>query len=163
MEVAVHNPKLRSLDTTDKRVIRHVMMDTEGGPMRAALVPLGRYGEKGIAVVDEDDLAMLDSLGLSMRWNRNPGTGVVIAPARRSSGSNVQVARVIVDAGPGENIRYRNGDPTDLRRENIEINRFGYAVRRDRDFLTPKESRRQWGPAVSHEWDYDPEPQEGAQ
>ena len=140
--------------TTENRVIRHTI--DEGGH-QVALVPLGREGEKGVAIVDEDDLTMLDSLGLSMKWNRNHGTGVVIAPARRSSGSNVQVARVIVDAGPGENVHYRNGDPTDLRRENIEINRFGYAVRRDRDFLTPKERRRSWGPPVEHQWEYDPE------
>lgn len=135
------------------RIIRHTI-DEGGQPV--ALVPLGREGEKGLALVDEDDLEMLTAIGLSLKWNRNLPTGVVIAPARRSSGCNVQVSRVILDCGPGENVRYRNGDPTDLRRENLEINRAGYAVRRDRDFLTPKDNRRTWGPAVEHEWTYDP-------
>jgi hypothetical protein len=133
-----------------ERTIRHTI---DGGGLRVALVPLGRTGEKGTAVILDDDLALLESLGLSMRWNRNRGTGVVVAPASGSSGGSVQVARVLLDLGPGENVRYRNGDPTDLRRGNLEVNPDGYAVRRDRDFLTPKESRKCWGPAIQHEYE----------
>jgi hypothetical protein len=131
------------------RVILHTV--DEGG-LRVALVPLGRKGEKGSAIILEDDLAYLESLGLSMRWNRNSGSGVVVAPAGGSTGGSVQVSRVLLDLGPGQNVRYRNGDPTDLRRENLDINPEGYAVRRDRDLLTPKEKRKAWGPPVEHEY-----------
>jgi len=132
-----------------ERVIVHTI---DGDGHRVALVPLGRAGEKGTAVVLEDDLALLESLGLSMRWNRNRGTGVVVAPAGGSSGGCVQVSRVLLDLGPGENARYVNGDPTDLRRQNLDINPEGYAIRRDRDYLTPKEKRKAWGPAIRHEY-----------
>lgn len=128
------------------RAIRHV----EGDARRVALVPLGPHGRKGVAIVDGEDLSLLDSLGLSMRWNRHAGTGIVIAPAGNSSGNSVQVSRVILDCGTGENVRYRNGDPTDLRRQNLEINPEGYAIRRDRDFLTPKATKRSWGPEIEH-------------
>src|SRR5690606_15531058 len=72
------------------------------------------------------------------------------APTSASSGGSVQVARVLLDLGPGQNIHYRNGDPTDLRRDNLEINPEGNAIRRDRDYLTPPEKRKAWGPPVEH-------------
>lgn len=115
-----------------------------------AYVSLGTRGEKGVAVIAEADLAMLESLGLSLRWNRHPRTGAVFAPAGKASGSNVLVARVLLDAGKGENVRFKNGDPTDLRRDNLILDKTGYATRRDRDYLTPAQDRRAWGPSVEH-------------
>lgn len=44
------------------RTIDHVI--TNGRDL--ALVPLGRFGSKGHAVIDTDDLAMLEDLGLSL-------------------------------------------------------------------------------------------------
>jgi len=129
------------------RCIRHAK---EEDGRRIAMVPLGPRGDKGLAVIEDADLEMLFDLGLSMRWNRHSKTGAVFAPAPRASGSNVQVARVLMDCGPGENVSYRNGDPTDLRRENLVVNPEGYATRRDRDFLTPRSERKQWGPEVEH-------------
>lgn len=131
------------------RAIKHTL---DGGGRKVALVPLGRKGEKGNAIICDEDLTLLEDLGLSLRWNRNTLTGIVVAAAGHSSGGNVQVSRVLMNCGPGENIRYVSGDPTDLRRDNLEINPDGYAVRRDRDYLTPKESRRAWGPAIEHEY-----------
>ncbi|TYR33703.1 hypothetical protein FY036_06505 [Mesorhizobium microcysteis] len=129
------------------RAITHIV-DEDSNPV--ALVPLGRKGEKGTAIILDEDLALLESLGLSMRWNRHTRTGIVVAPTSASSGGSVQVARVLLDLGPGQNIRYRNGDPTDLRRDNLEIKPEGNAIRRDRDYLTPKEKRKAWGPPVEH-------------
>lgn len=127
------------------RTIIHV--DHDGREL--ALVPLGRWGTKGHAVIYADDLAMLEGLGLSLVWNRNSLSGTVFAPAPRASGGNVQVARVLLDLGEGHIVRYLNGDPTDLRRENLCVS-DGNAIRRDRDFLTPKDRRRAWGPPVEH-------------
>lgn len=115
-----------------------------------AYVPLGTRGQRGVAVISDDDLAMLEKLGLSLRWNRHPRTGAVHAPAGKASGSNVLVARVLMDAGKGQVVRFRNGDPTDLRRDNLILDNDGYATRRDRDYLTPAQDRRQWGPPVEH-------------
>lgn len=114
-----------------------------------ALVPLGRFGNRGYAVIEADDLSTLEALGLSMAWNRNQQTGTVFTPAVKASGGNVQVARVLLDLGPGQIVRYANGDPTDLRRQNLSVV-DGNAIRRDRDFLTPKLERRKWGPSVEH-------------
>jgi len=129
------------------RTITHV---THGG-RELALVPLGRWASKGHAVIYTDDLTMLENLGLSLVWNRNSLSGTVFAPAAKASGGNVQVARVLLDLGEGQIVRYLNGDPTDLRRENLSVV-DGNAVRRDRDFLTPKDRRRPWGPPVEHEF-----------
>lgn len=127
------------------RTIDHVTHDGQD----LALVPLGRFASKGHAVISADDLAMLEDLGLSLVWNRNALNGCVFAPAARASGGNVQVARVLLDLGEGQMVRYLNGDPTDLRWDNLAIVE-GNAVRRDRDFLTPRDQRRAWGPPVTH-------------
>lgn len=107
-----------------------------------AYVGLGRKGEKGHAILYEEDLDLLLSLGLSLRWNRLSKGGTITCPASQTS---VQVARVLLDAGPGQNIHYRNGDPTDLRRRNLAINEAGFATRRDRDLLTPLNRKKNWG------------------
>lgn len=114
-----------------------------------ALVPLGRFGSKGYAVIEADDLNMVEALGLSLAWNRNQLTGTVFAPAVKASGGNVQVARVLLDLGEGQIVKYLSGDPTDLRRQNLSVV-DGNAIRKDRDFLTPKAERRPWGPAIEH-------------
>lgn len=127
------------------RTIDHV--DQNG--QKLALVPLGRFGSKGYAVIESADLIMLEALGLSLAWNRNQLTGTVFAPAVKASGGNVQVARVLLDLGPGQIVRYENGDPTDLRRQNLSVV-DGNAIRRDRVYLTPRSQRRRWGPAIEH-------------
>jgi hypothetical protein len=129
------------------RTINHVMHNG----LELALVPLGRFAAKGHALIYADDLVMLDALGLSLVWNRNRLNGTVFAPASRASGGNVQVARVLLDLGEGRIVRYRNGNPTDLRRENLQVC-DGNAVRRDREFLTPKQDRRPWGPPIEHSY-----------
>lgn len=128
-------------------------MDMQEGGRKVAFVPLGRSGAKGSAVIYEADLLLLQELGLSLSWNRNPTSGVVVAPAKLASGDRIQVARVLLDLGAGQNVRYLNGDPTDLRRSNLEVNQEGWAIRRDRDFITPKGKGKQWG-IVQHEYRY---------
>ncbi|MHA6690555.1 hypothetical protein [Devosia sp. A449] len=129
------------------RTIQHA-----GDGNEISFVPIGQFASKGVAVIDTEDLLMLEELGLSLAWNRNSRTGYVFAPAARAVGRSVQVARVLLDCGPGENVRYLNGDPTDLRRSNLSVNPEGNATRRDRDFLTPKAERRAWGPKAQHEY-----------
>lgn len=131
------------------RTVTH-SMDEAG--RKVCLVFLGRGGSKGVAIIEEQDLAFLQELGLSLSWNRMRGTGVVTAPTRKAPNSYVQVSRVLLDVGPGENIRYLDGDPTNLLRSNLEVNPQGWAIRRDRDFLSP--NTKKYGP-VEHKWTYD--------
>lgn len=44
-----------------------VHMETQSG-RKVAFVPLGRSGAKGSAVIYEDDLLLLQELGLSLSW-----------------------------------------------------------------------------------------------
>jgi hypothetical protein len=112
------------------------------------LVPLSG-GRGGWAVVNEDDLALLESVGLSLRWTRDISSGAVSAPASASPNRHVSVSRVLLDAGEGEAVRFLNGDPTDLRRENLLLV-DGSGTRRDRDYLSKRP--RKWGSDVQHEW-----------
>lgn len=48
--------------------------------------------------------------------------------------NNVGVARLIAGVGPGRIVRYRDGDPANLRDDNLEVAR-GRATRRDRAVL----------------------------
>lgn len=136
---------------TSKRTILHIK--DGGGSAALALVPLGRGGSKGLATIAEEDLALLQELGLSLSWNRMAGTGAVTSPARKASNSYVQVARVLLDLGPGENVVYLDRDPTNLLRSNLDVNTNGHAIRRDRDFLSP--NSKKWG-AIEHLWKYQP-------
>lgn len=138
-----------SVVMSDRRIIRHTI-DEVG--RKLSLVALGRGGSKGIATIAEEDLALLQELGLSLSWNRMHSTGVVIAPAKKASNSFVQVARVLLDLGPGENVVYLDRDPTNLLRSNLDVNTNGWAIRRDRDFLSPDTTK--WG-KVEHVWTYD--------
>src|SRR5262245_17250136 len=86
-----------------------VTFDPDG--KEVVIVPLGRnsYGDAS-AQIFREDYDLLLSLGLSRSWTRWP-SGYVIAPAHRARGSHVGVARVLLDAQAGENIRYLDGNP----------------------------------------------------
>jgi hypothetical protein len=98
------------------------------------LVPLARGGE---ATLYQTDFNALLDLGISLSWNRLPN-GYVVAPAAKAPGNSIQVARVIVDAGPGERLKYVNGDLTDLRSKNLCLLSAKGATRRDRDLISDK-------------------------
>jgi hypothetical protein len=120
------------------RTIRHTV---DGSGNKVALVPLGRQGSLGMAVIEEADFELLESLGLSFRWTKLAKSGQVMASCSRASGNSVQVARVLLDLGPGEDVKYLSDDRTDLRRGNLGLNPEGHATRRDRDYLMTKERR----------------------
>jgi hypothetical protein len=94
-----------------------------------------------------DDYAVLLALGLSPSWFIWR-SGYVATPAPYSPNGHVNVARVLLDAGEGEVVRYVDSDKLNLRRENLLIEP-GFALRRDRAALTPAhKSRRKISPAL---------------
>lgn len=113
----------------------------KAGGEGAILVPLGRDSKKGYAVVDKDDWEFLQKLGVSTTWNLS-ARGVVIAAAHLSKSGTVRIARVLMDAGPGQIVKHKDGNKLDLRRENLELRDEGYSLVRDREFLTPLKKRK---------------------
>jgi hypothetical protein len=78
------------------------------------------------AVVDADDFAALVAQGYSRSWYVNrSGTGqtYVRLSSRKWLGNNETVARLIVGAGKGQVVKYRDGDPLNLRRRNLVLKR----------------------------------------
>lgn len=98
------------------------------------LVPLGRKA-KTAAIIYCEDYELLMSLGLSPHWN-DARNGYVSAPCTKSPTKIVNVARVIMDAGPDQNVTFLDGKKHNLRRENLELV-SGWAETRDRDYLEP--------------------------
>ena len=96
-------------------------------------VPLGRSQEK-YCEIWEDDYRFLLKLGMTGNFNAI-GNNYVTAASKRASGSHVLVARVLLDAGPGDAIRYLDKNPLNLRRENLKLVSGGNGIRRDRDYL----------------------------
>jgi hypothetical protein len=92
------------------------------------------------AVVDQHSHARLVSQGLTGSWFLNDnGSGrsyvrTFVPTEGRQRTTNLQVARLIVGAGPRTVVRYANGDPLDLRYGNLAW-RKGPSKRRDDDLL----------------------------
>lgn len=85
-----------------------------------------------------EDLELLNSLGLSSSWSCLP-SGYVMACASRASGNHVMVARVLLDCHAGQGVRYRDGNPRNLRRENLKKTHGSHSCRRDRDYIKGNE------------------------
>ena len=94
---------------------------------------MGRAGATEAAIW-EDDYKFIRRLGLSGNWSKLQRMHVV-ASARRPGGNHVLVARVLLDAKQGQGVRYLDGDPLNLRRENLKLMSHAGAIRRDRDYV----------------------------
>lgn len=95
------------------------------------MVPLGRKGALEVAVWEED-YKLLRSLGLTGNWAKLQNMHV----SAKASRQHVLVARVLLDAKPGQAVRYLDGNPLNLRRENLRLIAHAGTKRRDRDYLT---------------------------
>jgi hypothetical protein len=89
--------------------IRH---KTEDG-QRLAYVPI-RGGEDKHCTMYEDDFNALLAMGMHPVFRLKQGTIFCRCNCR-----NVGVARLLCNCQPGENVRYLNADPTDLRPINL--------------------------------------------
>lgn len=108
------------------------------GDRLIALVPLGRSDLK--AEMWRDDYDFLVKLGLSPNWSsyRNVTGNYVTASAVDTPSKHVLVARVLMDAGAGQVVRYADGNPLNLRRGNLRLVANGKGKTRARDFVKDK-------------------------
>ena len=111
----------------------------DDGERALVRVPLGRSGLK-FAEIWRDDWDFVLKLGASPNWNCVGEHGHVTVCARGASGNHIAVGRILLDAGPGETVRYLDGNKFNLRRENLRLVSSGWACRRDRDYLREREA-----------------------
>jgi hypothetical protein len=116
--------------------MKHIKFLRDENFREVALVPLSG-GSKGCAILDADDCYFLKSLGMSLVWDRLPN-GNCIAHSSLSPTKHVYPARVLLDAGVGEAVIFRDRDNSNLRRSNL-VRVAGHGKRRDRDFLKRRE------------------------
>lgn len=107
------------------------LVSPEGTPLKAVSLPGGETPNE--AVVDLDDFQSLMGMGLSVSWRIS--SGYVVAPSSNALGGYVSVARVLTDAGPGQIVRYIDGDRFNLRRSNLALEE-GHGRRATRDLVT---------------------------
>jgi len=84
-------------------------------------------------VLDKESMDFLLRIGLSSNWSANSGD-IVTTSGRLSSNRHVCVARVITDAGPNVQVRYRDKNPLNLRLSNLYL-ASGHATKRDRLYV----------------------------
>lgn len=93
------------------------------------LVQLGRSEHQ--AVIEPEAFSFLKMLGLSPNWNCTKARYVTA----KADCKNVLVARILLDAKAGQEVRYRDGNPLNLTRANLELKASRKSIRRDRDLI----------------------------
>jgi len=127
------NPGGASYRTTER--------DTVEVPIRSGI------GAGETVLIDRDDLERLRALGVKAFYlSEKDGYRYVRGGGSGSSGGQLTVARIILNAGKGEVVHYRNHNRLDLRRENLIMGE-GPALRNDsqeaEDWKRHLEERRQ--------------------
>jgi hypothetical protein len=118
--------------------MREVRFYEENG-LELVAVPLGRASSYE-AIIEKSDWEFVRKLGLSGNWSAVPsGYGNPYVAASGSSKNSLRrkvlVARVLLDASTGTSVRFRDGNPLNLRRDNLLLVRSRIALNRDRDWL----------------------------
>jgi hypothetical protein len=113
------------------------------------LVPLKDGDNPPYAILNQADWDTLMDLYCSEIWNINSDGNVCLwaSIAKRQ----VTVARLIMDAGPGEQIYHKNRNKLDLRKTNLVFHTSDRASRRERDFI--KERQVDLSRTI-HVWEY---------
>lgn len=101
-------------------------------------IKLGRTEKT--AKIYKDDYEELLELGVSASWSKGGVLGYVTAYCKGAPGNRVNIARVLMNAGAKETVRFIDGDRTNHLRENLVKMVDPKASRRARDFLTVKEA-----------------------
>jgi hypothetical protein len=95
-------------------------LDEDGQPI--AVVPLARGGS---ATIDAHDLEELLQRGITLNWTLNLSGGDYAYVRAQTPNNLVSVARLVTGAGPGNAVKYRNGERRDLRRRNLYVTSGG--------------------------------------
>lgn len=103
---------------------RPIRVTSEGG-RALAYVPISRGGVKE-ACLYLDDYQYLVGLGVSANWQTS-GRAVIAS----STGGRILVGRTLVDAKAGQQVRYHDGNPLNLRRDNLYIKQGGFSIKSD--------------------------------
>lgn len=118
------------MTSTAPRAVRPAVDPSDG--LRVVLVPLGNSGV--VTTIEADDYALLLGAGLSRPWVLNSngrGRSYVRTSLPGIVGNLVSPARAFLGIGPNVVVRYEDGDPTNLRRSNLNV-QPGQARRQDR-------------------------------
>src|SRR5258706_8006466 len=118
------------------RTIRHVLDNNLSELARKiALVPLDDTINPLHATIYEESFWELMSHGCSDYWYLNKDK----VPALYTSllGSPVSIPRLIMKAGPGIAVRFRDHDKTNLRISNLYTSELPSAKRREWDYIVP--------------------------
>jgi hypothetical protein len=103
---------------------------------RIVQVPLDDKGRK-YAIVDELMFQDLIDLGLSPIWRaKNDRNRDRVVIWNRTTNQDTAIARVLMDAGRRQSVVHANGDPLDLRTNNLVLG-AGKGTRRDREDIKP--------------------------
>lgn len=108
------------------------------GGGRCVRVPLARHDAS--AIVDADDYNRLIAQGVSPHWCVNLDGSKTRRYVRVTiAGDNVRtVARLITGAGRGERVHYRDGNPLNLRGDNLRVTKGGHATVDCAELLAPQ-------------------------
>lgn len=99
------------------------------------IVPLGPRQHK-VAMIYKEDYDFLMKLGVSQAWNTlNKGAYVYAASFERGKASPVMIGRILMNAKEGQHVKYLDGDPTNLRRENMRLRYRSDVKRHDREIV----------------------------
>ncbi|WP_442577705.1 hypothetical protein ACSBOB_19275 [Mesorhizobium sp. ASY16-5R] len=90
-------------------------------------VPLARDG-KDEAVIDLEAYNELMTLGVYQNWQLRGGN----VGARGPRGLKVLIGRVLTNARPGQRVVYRDGNPLNLRRGNLDLSDGAFSINHDR-------------------------------
>jgi hypothetical protein len=99
------------------------------GPDGYLRVPLGRSGQHE-AIIALDDYQQLIELGVSPNWQRCGGS--VSAVTKKG---NMLVGRILADARAGQRVHYKDGNPLNLRRDNLSVREGGFSVVNNKEAL----------------------------
>lgn len=99
------------------------------------LISLNKHEDKIASLWKSDYDKLVGEIQLSPNWLTPPGKDHVLASSIGKT--KVGVARVLMDAQPGTKVRYKDGNPLNLCRENLVLmdNHRNGGKRRDRDFI----------------------------
>lgn len=108
---------------------RKITTIAEGGKL-LCYVPLNADGRRS-AVIWKDDFDFLLTLGVKDSWfTTGKADRYVVCKIPGRKGRNIQVSRLMLNAGAGQVVRYRDGDSYNLRRENLYLDCGGTSTKR---------------------------------